>query len=131
MSIVRVAVVQDGPQAFDQERTMEKVFARLREAADLGAQLVVFPESFLFGYPKGLDFGARVGMRLPEGRIEFQRYYENAVDVPGPITAALGEAAQRHNLHIVIGVTERDAGTLYCTALFFPRVAPCSANTAN
>jgi nitrilase len=119
MTTIRAAVVQDAPAAFDQERTLSKVHTRISKAVAQGAQLVLFPESFLFGYPKGLDFGARVGMRLPEGRKEFQRYFENGVDVPGPGTRVLGEAAHRHNIHLVIGVTERDGATLYCTALFF------------
>jgi len=80
---------------------------------------VVFLEAFLGGYPKGLDFGARVGMRSPEGRDLFRCYYEGAVAVPGPAADALGAAARAHGLHLVIGVVERDGRTLYCTALFF------------
>ena len=119
MTIIRAAVVQDAPAVFDQKKSMEKVRSLTLAASSQGAQLVLFPESFLFGYPKGLDFGARVGMRLPEGRLEYQRYFENALDVPGPITQALGEIARQNKIHLVIGVTERDGATLYCTALFF------------
>ncbi len=119
MRITRVSVVQDAPVAFDLEQSLTKVFKRMAEAAQQGAQLVVFPEAFLSGYPKGHDFGARVGMRSPEGRQLFQRYWESAVDVPGPVTLALGAAARQHALHLVIGVIERDGGTLYCTVLFF------------
>ena len=67
-SSLRVAVVQDAPIAFDLNRSLAKTLRLIGEAADLGARLVVFPEAFLGGYPKGADFGARVGMRSAEGR---------------------------------------------------------------
>ncbi|MCG8351055.1 MAG: carbon-nitrogen hydrolase family protein [Chloroflexales bacterium] len=114
----RAAVVQDAPAAFDLDASLAKAGECIAAAAKQGAHLVVFPEAFLSGYPKGLDFGARVGMRAPEGRDLFRRYYASAVDVPGPATAALGAAARVHGVHLVIGVIERDGGTLYCTALF-------------
>lgn len=119
LTSIRAAVVQDAPAAFDLAPSLEKALARIAEAAAQGAQIAVFPEAFLGGYPKGIDFGARVGMRSPEGRKWFQRYWESAVDVPGPVTLALGEAARQHHLHLVMGVIEREGGTLYCTALFF------------
>ncbi|NTU84392.1 MAG: carbon-nitrogen hydrolase family protein, partial [Chloroflexales bacterium] len=113
------AVVQDAPAAFDLDASVTRALQRLAEAAGQGAQLVVFPEAFLSGYPKGLDFGARVGMRSPEGRDLFRRYYESALEVPGPVTATLGAAARAHRVYMVIGVIERAGGTLYCTVLFF------------
>ena len=119
MSTIRVGVVQAGPAPFDRERTIEKVLALTEDAAGRGAQLVLFPEAFVSGYPKGLDFGARVGMRTPEGRRDFRRYFESAVDVPGPAVDRLAGAARKHRVFLVIGVIEREIGTLYCTALFF------------
>jgi nitrilase len=119
MSLHRVAVVQAGPVPFERAGTLAKTLMLLAEASAQGATLVVFPEAFFTAYPKGLDFGARVGMRSLEGRREFRRYFESAIDVPGPETEALAEAAGRHGVHLVIGVIEREHGTLYCTALFF------------
>ncbi len=116
---VRASVVQAAPVAFDRERTLEKVRALAADAARDKAQLVVFPEAFVSAYPKGLDFGARVGMRTPEGREDFRRYYDSSVDVPGPAVEALGAVAKDNGFHLVIGVIERDGGTLYCTVLFF------------
>ncbi|NTW00955.1 MAG: carbon-nitrogen hydrolase family protein [Oscillochloris sp.] len=116
---IHVAIVQDAPAAFDLNRSLEKTLSLLAEAAAKGAQLIVFPEAFLGGYPKGLDFSARVGMRRPAGRTLFQRYMQGAVSVPGPVTTTLGEAARRHGVHLVIGVIERTGGTLYCSVLFF------------
>ncbi|MFN8446781.1 MAG: carbon-nitrogen hydrolase family protein [Caldilineaceae bacterium] len=118
MSIVRVSVVQDASVAFDIDATVQKVVARIAEAADQHSQLVVFPEAFIGGYPKGADFGARVGMRSPDGRQWFARYWQGAIDVPGPITERLGQAAAQHKINVVIGVIERDGGTLYCTVLY-------------
>ncbi|MBI2892579.1 MAG: carbon-nitrogen hydrolase family protein [Deltaproteobacteria bacterium] len=113
------AVVQAAPVVFDRERTIDKVQALTAEAAAKGASIVLFPEAFVSAYPKGLDFGARVGSRTPEGREDFRRYWDSSVDVPGPATEALGSAARSSQVHLVIGVVERDGGTLYCTALFF------------
>ncbi|MGH7247911.1 MAG: nitrilase-related carbon-nitrogen hydrolase, partial [Pseudomonadota bacterium] len=118
-AIIRAAAVQAGPVPFDYEATLAKVRILTAEAAAQGARLVVFPEAFVSGYPKGLDFGARVGMRSMEGRAMFRRYFESAIDVPGPAADALGAVAEDHGLHLVIGVIERDGATLYCTVLFF------------
>src|SRR5581483_5545433 len=90
MDLFRVAVVQAGSVAFDRERSTAKALDLTSRAAAAGARLVVFPEAFLSGYPKGIDFGARVGMRTPEGRKWFRAYYESALDVPGPEALALG-----------------------------------------
>ena len=119
MTIVRSAVVQDSPVVFDREATLEKVRYLVKQAADRGTALVVMPEAFVSGYPVGLDFGARVGLRQPKGREDFRRYYESAVDVPGPACEALGRVAKEGRVFLVIGVIERDGGTLYCTVLFF------------
>jgi nitrilase len=119
MKIVRVAGVQDSPVVFNREATLAKTANLIAEAAKKDARVALFPEAFVSGYPKGLDFGARLGMRLPHGRDDFLRYFESAVDVPGEATHFLGAAAKEHEMHLVIGVIERDGGTLYCTALVF------------
>jgi nitrilase len=119
MPTVRAAVVQAASVAFDRERTLERVRTLAAEAAAAGAQLIVFPEAFVSGYPRGLDFGARIGSRTAEGREMFRRYWESAVDVPGPACVALGSVARDAQAHLVIGVIEREGGTLYCTVLFF------------
>jgi nitrilase len=116
---VRAAVAQAASVAFDRERTLEKVERLTAEAAGEGAQLVVFPEAFVSGYPRGMTFGATVGDRTSQGREEYRRYWASAVDVPGPAVERLGEIAARSAVYLVIGVIERDGGTLYCTALFF------------
>ncbi len=115
----RVAVVQARSSLFDTPRTLERMEAHCEAAARDGVELAVFPEAYVGGYPKGLDFGARIGSRTPAGRNDFLRYWQAAIDVPGPECARIGAFAQKMKAHIVTGVIERDGGTLYCTALFF------------
>lgn len=117
--VIRAAVVQAGTYVFDTPRTLGKLAALTREAAARGAEFVVFPEAFIGGYPKGLDFGARLGMRSLEGRDDFLRYYESAIDLHGPESDRIGKAARDNRVHLVVGVIERAGGTLYCTALTY------------
>ncbi|MEA2002993.1 MAG: nitrilase-related carbon-nitrogen hydrolase [Actinomycetota bacterium] len=117
--MVRVAAVQAGSIAFDTPATVEKLEELVAGGAAHGAELLVFPEAFVGGYPKGHDFGAVVGSRTSEGRDWFRRYYESAIDVPGPESDRIGEAAHEHGLNLVVGVIERDGGTLYCSVLFY------------
>lgn len=119
MTVVRAAVVQAAPVGFDLSATLDKAEALLAEAASAGAQLVLFPEAFVSCYPRGLTFGTVVGNRTPEGRDDFRRYWDSSVDVPGPAVDRLAAMARRHGVYLVIGVIERDIGTLYCTVLFF------------
>ena len=119
VATVRVAVVQAAPVLFDTTRTLDRLAALAADAAGRGAGLVVFPEAFVGGYPKGLDFGVSLGARTPEGRDVFRRYHESAVDVPGPATERIGAVARTHRAHLVVGVVERAGGTLYCSALTF------------
>src|SRR4029077_14024170 len=115
----KVAVVQASPVVFNRERTLKKVQRLAAEAARQGARLVVFPEAFVSAYPRGLDFGAVVGSRSDKGREQFRRYWESSVDVPGPAVNALGRIAKNSRIYLVIGVIERNGGTLYCAVLFF------------
>lgn len=128
---VKAAVVQAAPVPFDREATVEKTRRLVADAAAQGAQLVLFPEAFIPAYPRGLGFGTVVGSRSPAGRRTWERCWANAVDVPGPVTVLLGEAARQAGVYLVIGVIERDTqpngpltpplagGTLYCTLLYF------------
>ena len=79
MSFV-AAVIQDSPIVFDLDSTIDKVEKLTKKAKDKNAELVVFPEAFISAYPKGLDFGARVGMRSEEGRLMYSQYYNSALD---------------------------------------------------
>jgi nitrilase len=113
------AVVQAASVPFNVQSSTEKAVRLIHEAAAKGAKLIIFPEAFISGYPKGGTFGATVGLRTTEGRDAFREYYEGSVEVPSPVTAQLGEAAAAAQAYVVIGVIEREAGTLYCCVLFF------------
>ncbi|MFH1935305.1 MAG: carbon-nitrogen hydrolase family protein [Pseudomonadota bacterium] len=119
----KVAVVQASPILFNREATIEKTCRLIREAAEKDVKLILFPEAFIPAYPRGLSFGAVVGSRSSAGRLTWQRYWENAVDVPGPAVETIGEAVQEAGVYLAIGVIERDTqfsqGTLYCTLLYF------------
>lgn len=125
MKPVRVCAVQAGPALFDTPASLDRMEGLAARAAQGGAQLCVFPEAFIGGYPKGHDFGAPVGSRSAEGRDWFRRYYDGAIDIDGPEVARLGAAAAQTEMDIVIGVIERGgadegaSGTLYCAVLFF------------
>ncbi|MGH8279596.1 MAG: nitrilase-related carbon-nitrogen hydrolase [Gammaproteobacteria bacterium] len=114
-----VAVVQAGSIPFDAAACVEKAARLTGEAAAAGARVVVFPEAFVGGYPKGMSYGMVVGERDRAGREEFRRYLDAAIPVPGGATERLGTAAAKHHCYLVVGVIERAGGTCYCTALYF------------
>jgi nitrilase len=120
---VRAAVVQAAARPFDTPAAVEAVRTLAAEAAGQGAELVLFPEAFVGGYPWGLAFGTAVGGRSEAGRRTWERYWAGAVDVPGDETEILGEAARTAAVHLCVGVVERDStygrGTLFCTLLYF------------
>lgn len=121
--ILSVAVVQAAPVFMNLEETLKKTLDLIKEASDKGAKLIVFPESFIPAYPRGLSFGFVVGSRTMEGRKDWKRYYDNSVAVPGPVIDSLSKAAKEADAYISIGVVEKDGlnkdSTLYCTNLFF------------
>ncbi len=115
---LRAAVIQAGAVPFSPGASVTKAIKLMSDAAHDGCQLAVFPEAFISAYPKGLDFGGFFGGRTPEGREMFRQYYESAIDVPGKYVDRLCAGARAAGLYVVIGVIERDGGTLYCTTLF-------------
>ena len=116
---LQVAVVQAGAVPFDAEACVDKAIKLIADAAATGAKLIVFPEAFVTGYPKGLNFGLAVGARDAVGREEFRLYLDAAIEVPGQQTQRMGDAAATHGCYVVMGVIERERGTCYCTVLFF------------
>jgi len=112
--IVRAAAVQLSPVLYSRAGTLDKVVAAIGAAADAGAHLVVFPETVLPYYPYFSFITPPFAMGA-----EHLRLYEEAVVVPGPETAAVGAAARARGIVVVLGVNERDHGTLYNAQLVF------------
>ncbi|MFN8215914.1 MAG: carbon-nitrogen hydrolase family protein [Solirubrobacterales bacterium] len=115
--MTKVAVVQAASVGFDPDATLDKAEGLVATAAAAGADLVVFPEAFLGGYPKGSAFGAVVGAREPSGFGEFGRYAAGGSELPGPTSERLGGIAAAAGVHLSSGVIERRGGTLYSSAV--------------
>jgi len=114
---VKVGVLQDSPVFFDKEATLKKTEALVAQHAG-GCDLLVFPESFVPGYPRGFDFGAVVGSRTDEGRQLYADYLNNSIDLETEDRGRLEALANDYGVYLVIGVTERLGGTLYCSMLY-------------
>ena len=78
---VKVCLIQDSPIFFDKEKTIDKIEKLTVQYANEGCELIVFPESFIPGYPRGFDFGATIGRRTKEGRELYANYYKNSIDL--------------------------------------------------
>jgi aliphatic nitrilase len=114
LPIVRSAAVQISPVLFSREGTIEKVLKTINDAAKQGVQLIVFPETFVPYYP----YFSFVQPPVLMGK-EHMRLYEEAVEVPSVATEAVSRAARSHQMVVVLGVNERDNGSLYNTQLIF------------
>lgn len=117
----KLAVVQAAPVMFQRQACVEKALDLIAKAAEMGAELIVFPELFIPGYPYGMTYGFTVGHREEVGRQDWKAYYDNSIVVPGEETDRLAQAAKQHGVYVSIGVSERDGvtGTLYNTNLVF------------
>lgn len=111
---VRAAAVQIAPDIARPEGTVERVCNAIAEAAGKGAQIVVFPETFVPYYPY-FSFVQPPVLAGPD----HLRLYEHGVAVPGPVTQAVAGTAARHGIVVVLGVNERDHGSLYNAQLIF------------
>ncbi|EEX11926.1 nitrilase 2 [Citreicella sp. SE45] len=115
----KAAVIQAGAVPFDIEASLAKAEVLIAEAGAQGCRLAVFPEAYISAYPKEQSYEISVGVRTDAGREEFRRYADSAIEIPGAETERLGQAAAAAGLYLVMGVIEREAGTLYCTVVFF------------
>jgi len=111
----KVALVQATPVMFDKQKGVEKVLAYIDECADNGAELIVFPELFIPGYPLGMTYGFRVGSRNADGRKDWKVYYDNSIAVDSPEMKAIIEKTVSRGVYLSLGYSERDAvnATLY------------------
>ena len=109
---IKVAAAQIRPVLFSLEGSVQRVLSAMEEAADQGVELIVFPETFLPYYP----YFSFVEPAVLMGRSHLA-LYEQAVCVPGPVTDQIGAAARQYGMHVLLGVNERDGGSLYNTQL--------------
>ena len=111
---VKAAAVQLSPVLFDREATTSKVCDAIAAAGHAGAEFVVFPETVIPYYPYFSFIKPPASMGA-----DHLLLYEQSVTVPSKTTERIGEAARRAGTVVVIGVNERDHGTLYNTQLVF------------
>ena len=119
----RIGLVQAEPVLFNKKASLEKAMGYIDEAAKNGAELIIFPELFIPGYPFGMNFGFSVGKRTEPGREDWKRYYDASAVAGAEEFMQIAEAARRTGTFISIGFSERDAvgGTLYnSNAIFEP-----------
>ncbi len=112
--IFRVAAVQLSPVLFNRDATTEKVIKAIEKCGREGIRLAVFPETFIPNYP----YFAWVQAPAIISDLH-RRLYDLAVDVPGPVTDAVGAAVKKSGTVVVLGVNEKDGGSLYNTQLIF------------
>lgn len=123
MGSVKVAVAQAASILFDKDASVEKACQLVAEAGDNKSNIVLLPEAFIPGYPRGFTFGMKIGSRNEKGRDLWKRYWENSLDIAGAEVKTLGKAAKKAGVYLGIGVIERDGNshgeTLYCSLLYF------------
>ena len=112
--IIRAAAAQIAPDLQNPGQTIKRVCQMMEEAAGQGVQIIVFPETFVPYYP----YFSYVLPPVQQGK-EHLRLYEHAVLVPGAETDAISAMAAQHNMVVVLGVNERDHGTLYNAQIIF------------
>jgi nitrilase len=113
---ITVAAVQATPVFLNRDATVDRCLALVKEAAAAGARLMVFPETFVPTYP---DWVWRVAAWDGPAQELFGRLRDQAVEVPGKTTQALGAAAKRARSYVSVGVNELDGSTLFNTQLMF------------
>ncbi|MFN1834303.1 carbon-nitrogen hydrolase family protein [Balneola sp. MJW-20] len=117
---IKVSLIQHTPAFFDKEAIFSGMERTLESEAQKGADLIVFPESFIPGYPRGFSFGAKVGSRSEEGRDHYRDYHKSSVDLSTEDGKRLEEMARRHGVYLCVGLTEKvaDNGSLYCSMVY-------------
>ena len=116
----RAAAVQAAPVFLNKQATIEKACGLIKEAADNGANLIVFPETYIPTYPY---WPKEIRGRAP-GYRAFVQLFKNSVEIPSQDTDVLCEAARKAEAYVVMGLNERDRelkGTLYNTCLFIDK----------
>ncbi|MCP9767130.1 carbon-nitrogen hydrolase family protein [Lacihabitans sp. LS3-19] len=118
---VKVGVIQATPVLFDLEKTVAKVIEWIEKGSKEGCELLLFPESFIPCYPRGLDFDAIVGRRTDKSRDLWLEFWSNSIETSSKYINQIGEAIKKANLFVALGVTEKEnkGGSLHCSLLYF------------
>ena len=116
---VRVAVVQATPVLFNKSATVDKTIELAREAAAKGAQVVLFPESFIPCYPWYMNYGPKIGKSLITDRKDYRRYFRNAMSEGDEDARRLAAAAGELGIYLVVGLTEQADNNLFCSTFFW------------
>jgi len=116
-----IALVQAEPILFDKKACLDKTVQLIKEAADQKAELIVFPELFIPGYPIGMNFGFSMGKRTEAGRQDWMRYYNASLLAGGEEFQLLAELVKSLGVYVSLGFSERDeiSGTLYNSNVIF------------
>lgn len=120
---VKVGVVQATPALFDIEKTIGIIISWIEKGAEAGCELLLFPESFIPCYPRGLTFEATIGRRTDKGREQWFDYWQNSLDTSSGHLDTISAAIKKANLFVGLGVTEREntGGSLHCSLLYFDK----------
>ena len=114
-STCRVAVVQATPVMFDKSKCLEKALRLIDECADNGAELIVFPELFIPGYPFGMTFGFTVGSRKATGREDWKMYYDNSLLADGTEMRRLIRRAKERGVYLSMATPSGTPSPARCT----------------
>ena len=117
----RLALVQAEPALFDKAACVEKALDYIGRSAAQGAELIVFPELFIPGYPIGMNFGFSVGKRTAAGRADWKRYYDASMAEGDEDFMKLSQAAVKAKAYVSLGFSQQDevSGTLYNSNVIF------------
>lgn len=113
-AIIKAAAVQISPILESKSGTLAKVVDAIVEASKNNADIIVFPETLVPNYPYFSFIKPAVSIKN-----DHLKLYDEAVVVPSEDTDFIGSVAKKHNIVVVLGVNERDGGTLYNTQLVF------------
>lgn len=109
----KVAVVQAAPVFMDLEKSIDKAIDYMAEASKNGAKLIAFPETWLPGYPWW------IWLENPAFGMQYiQDYHNNSLVYDSPQANRLADAARQHNIHVVMGLSEKENGSIYMAQWF-------------
>lgn len=122
---IKVGVIQATPALFDIEKTIEIIISWIEKGANEGCELLLFPESFIPCYPRGLNFDAIIGKRTDKSRNQWLDYWNNSLEIEhsSQYIEKISVAIKKANLFVALGVTERESvgGSLHCALLYFDK----------